>query len=119
LAAEEGCTLGALVRPASARGQPTWADVRLEVENFGLRISDCGLIQPIRNPKSEIRNRPIRRTFVHLVHCHSGRVGGAAMLEIDDVARTVQQVSSTDVPVPLSVVTQLADSAGRSLPARA
>src|SRR5882757_3103204 len=43
LAAEVGRTLGVLLRPASARGQPTWADARLEVESCGFRIADCGL----------------------------------------------------------------------------
>ena len=33
LAAQAGRTLGVLVRPASARGQPSWADVTLEVES--------------------------------------------------------------------------------------
>jgi hypothetical protein len=69
LAAQAGRTLGLFLRPPSARGQPSWADVRLEVSNCGLtsadpapgtcrspgapvepRISDFGLIQTIRNP---------------------------------------------------------------------
>ena len=54
LAAEAGRTLGALVRPSGTRGQPTWADVRLEVGNFGFRISDFGLNSA--NPQSAIRN---------------------------------------------------------------
>jgi hypothetical protein len=113
LAAEEGRTLGALVRPPSARGQPTWAEVRLEVSPLSV----------VRGPLQGSNRRRARDcgrfVQVRLVHCHSGRAGGVAMLEIDDVARTVQQVSSTDVSLPLSVVTQLADSASRSLPARA
>lgn len=55
LAAETGGTLGVLVRGASARGQPSWADVRLGVE-AGLRISDWGLRIRKANPQSEIRN---------------------------------------------------------------
>ncbi len=55
LAAEAGRTLGVLVRSASARGQPSWADVRLGVK-AGFRIADCGLRIGPRNPQSEIRN---------------------------------------------------------------
>jgi hypothetical protein len=112
LAAEAGRTLGTLVRPPSARGRPTWADVRLEVENFGFRISGI-------NPQSAIRNRSVRRALVHLTHCRGGRAGGYAALEIDDVARTVLQLSSNHVSHPLPMVAKLADSASRSLPARA
>jgi hypothetical protein len=97
LAAEAGRTLGVLVRPITARGQPSWADVRLEVEakgNFGLRIADCELTQPIRNPQSEIRKRSARLVQIRLTHCHAGRPGGAVALEIDDVSRTVQPIKS-------------------------
>ena len=56
---------------------------------------------------------------VRLVHCHGGRAAGSAMLEIDDIARTVEPMRPTYDAHPLSVVTELADSTSRSLPARA
>jgi hypothetical protein len=56
LAAQAGRTLGLFLRPPSARGQPSWADVTLGVNNCGLWIADCGLNKVIRNPQTEIRN---------------------------------------------------------------
>lgn len=95
LAAEAGRTLGSLVRPPSARGQPTWAEVRLEVRSS------------VRN--LALGSRPLaansfRCVHVQVSHCHSGCAGGAAMLEIDDVAHAVRQMNSADVPHSLSVV---------------
>jgi hypothetical protein len=113
LAAEAGRTLGALVRPPSARGQPSWADVRLEVGPLSVVHSPLHLSH---GPRTTDHGRFVQ---VRLVHCHSGRAGGTAMLEIDDVARTVQQMSPRTVPHSLPVVAELADSASRSLPARA
>jgi hypothetical protein len=52
------------------------------------------------------------------VHCRGGREGGSATLEIDDVARTVKS-GFTYGPHPLRVVTELADPASGSRPARA
>jgi protein ImuA len=112
LAAEAGRTLGALVRPAAARGQPTWADVRLEIGPLSvvrcIRTTDHG-------PRTTDHGR---RVQVRIVHCRGGRAGGLATLQIDDVARTVQ-LSSTHDAHSLPVVTELADSASRSLSARA
>jgi protein ImuA len=119
LAAEAGRTLGVLLRPASARGQPTWADARLEVESCGFRIADCGLTQPIRNPQTTIHNRLVHYVRVHLTHCRLGRAGGASIIEIDDAARTVQHVSSRHDAHPLRVVTELADSTSHPRSARA
>lgn len=110
LAAEAGRTLGVLVRPASVRGQPSWADVRLEVET---RANS----QESRARSSTLDS--LRRVQVCLTHCRGGRAGDKALLEIDDVNRTVQGASSSYDAYPLSVVTQLADSTSRSHSARA
>jgi hypothetical protein len=115
LAAEAARAVGLIVRPASARGQPSWADVRLGVENCGLRIADCGLTTTIRNPKSEVRN-PIfcdfhRRLQIRLLRCRHGRAGGAVVLEIDDAGYTVREASANDDAHPLPVAAELADSA--------
>jgi hypothetical protein len=117
LAAEAGRTLGALVRPPIARGQPTWAEVRLEVRSRAKSRESKARVSTL-DPRLLILDS-LRYVQVQVLHCHSGRAGGVAMLEIDDVARAVRQVSSTDVSHPLPVVSQLADSASRSLPARA
>lgn len=117
LAAEAGRTLGILVRPARARAQPSWADVRLEIESraksqesrakglaLDSRLSTLGLLRCME---------------VRLVHCRQGRAGGKTMIEIDDVNRTVQGASSNYDTHSLSVVSQLADPASRSHSARA
>jgi hypothetical protein len=116
LAAEAGRTLGVLLRPANTRGQPTWADVRLEVEpRTKSRESRAG-VQAFDSRLSPLDSR--RFIHVRLAHCRGGRAGGLATLEIDDVARTVQ-VSSRYDSYPLRVVTELADSTGHSRSARA
>jgi protein ImuA len=54
LAAEQAATLGLLVRPAAARHEPSWADVRL-------------LVEPL--PSAGIDGRRLR---VHVLRCRSG-----------------------------------------------
>jgi hypothetical protein len=112
LAAEAGRAVGVLLRPATARGQPTWATVRLEVSPLSVVRNPLHLNQGQRAANHG------RLTQVRLVHCRGGRAGGSTTLEIDDVARTVQSGSPYDSH-PLRVVTELADSAGRSRSARA
>lgn len=113
LAAEAGRTLGVLVRPASARGQPSWADVRLEI----------GPLSVVRRPLSG--SNGLRTTDyghfaqIHNTHCRGGRAGGKAIVEIDDVHHTVREVSSTYDTHPLPVVAELGDSTSHSHSARA
>jgi protein ImuA len=114
LAAEVGRTLGVLVRPVGARGEPTWADVRLEVQSKAKSQELRAQVQALDSRLSALDL--FRRVQIHVVHCRGGRAGGSTMLEIDDVARTV---SSLHDAFPLRVVTELADSAGRSRSARA
>jgi hypothetical protein len=122
LAAQTGRTLGLLLRPPSARDQPSWADVRLGVSNCGLRIADFGLNKVIRNPQSAIRNHSacsVRRLEVRILRTHGGRPGGSAILEIDDATYTVREVSTQHEAHPLPVVAELADPTDRSFSARA
>jgi len=106
LAAEAGRTLGVLVRPITARGQPSWADVRLEVsarswdlksedwKDGRLRMNDERLRRTkITHPSSFIFHLT-RYVHVELTHCHSGRPGAAVTLEIDDLSRTVQPIKN-------------------------
>jgi hypothetical protein len=113
LAAEAGRTLGVLVRPITARGQPSWADVRLEVSPLSVVR---GLLHPNHGPRTTDSGRFLQ---IRLTHCHSGRSGAAVALEIDDVSRTVQPMSSTHDTHALPVVAELGDSASHLLPARA
>ncbi|MGE3242667.1 MAG: ImuA family protein [Pirellulales bacterium] len=124
LAAETGGTLGVLVRGASARGQPSWADVRLGVK-AGLRIADCGLWIERANPQSEIRNpksSPRRLLQVSLLHVRGGRSGGSVCVEIDEAAHEVREARTLAThhdSHPLPVVTELANPASGPRPARA
>jgi hypothetical protein len=69
LAAEAGGGLGLLVRPASVRGEPSWAEVRLEVEPRP--AGDAG---PFRG----------RRFTIHVRRCHGGTGGGSIEAGIDE-----------------------------------
>ncbi|MHB1035571.1 MAG: ImuA family protein [Pirellulales bacterium] len=64
LAAEEGESLGFLMRPAKARAEPSWAEARLLVE-----------------PRPSTAARRLRIT---LLHARGGPSGAAVQLEIDD-----------------------------------
>ncbi|HJQ81766.1 MAG TPA: hypothetical protein VJ828_17510, partial [Lacipirellulaceae bacterium] len=113
LAAQAGRTLGLLLRPPSARGQPSWADVRLGVSTEqGAQsrefLSPCSLLPA-----------PCRRVQVRLLRCRGGQSGGFTTLEIDDTAHAVRDVSSNYDTHPLPVARELADPADRSFPARA
>lgn len=117
LAAETGRALGILVRRARARAQPSWADVRLEMEPRVTGQESRAGSQALGSRLSTLDL--LRRMEVRLVHCRQGRAGRKTMVEIDDVNRTVQGASSNYDTHSLSVVTQLADSTSRSHSARA
>jgi hypothetical protein len=125
LAAQSARAIGLLSRPASARGQPTWADVRLGVK---IRQGDWETGRQGRNDGKKASWSPsllvppprricdlspsIRRVQIHLLRCRHGRSGGVAWLEIDDAAHAVREVSVHHDAHPLPVVAELADSAG-------
>jgi hypothetical protein len=98
LAAEAGRTLGVLVRPAGARGQPSWAEVRLGVK---AGQSSC------------------RSVRVSLLRAHGGQAGGSVTLEIDDAAHAVREAVVHHDTHPLPVVAKLADPAAHPRSARA
>jgi protein ImuA len=128
LAAEVGHTLGLLLRPTSARGQPSWADVRLWVERRGMRNEerekgaggwglgtgfgkswDSGSRLRGTREAGRLDPRPCRRVHVRMLHCHVGRPGSSAWLDIDDVAHVVREVNTDHDSHPLPVVAELAD----------
>jgi protein ImuA len=113
LAAQAGRTLGVLVRPGRTREEPSWADVTLGVSSLSV----------VRSPLSR-SNEPRttdygRRIQVRVLRCHNGRAGGSAVLEIDDAAYIVREVSSTYDTRSLPVVSELGDTTGHSFSARA
>jgi len=69
LAAETGGGLGLFFRPATARAEPTWADLRWLVQPVagGTEFSSSG-----------------RRIRLELLHCRVGTGGAAVLLDIDD-----------------------------------
>jgi hypothetical protein len=122
LAAEAGGTLGVLVRGASARGQPSWADVRLGVARAegGRRRGEGKKHSELFSlPPSSFRLPPLQ---VYLLHLRGGRAGGSGCVEIDEAApevREVRDVVTYHDPHPLPAVAELADPATGPQPARA
>lgn len=88
LAAEAGRSLGLLVRPASARRQPSWADVRLEVG-----AGDWGLgTRGWKTSPQPLVPSPFRTVQVQALRCRHGRAGSSVLVEIDDAAHVVREV---------------------------
>jgi hypothetical protein len=84
LSAERGGGLGFLVRPPTARGEPSWSDVRLSVEAM-----------------SEGDSSSARRWRVEVLRCRRGAAGERfALLEYDDATNTVRPIAPT-LPTPL------------------
>ncbi len=80
LAAEEGGTLGLLIRPATARSEPSWAEVRLAVE-------------PLPTG-ADVR----RRLRLHLLRCRGQALGRTLDVEIDDETHSVHPASQLADP---------------------
>ncbi len=86
LAAEAGRTLGLLLRPAYVRGQPTWADVRLEVSPLSVVRRP---LHGYHGPRTTDHGRVVR---VQVLRTRGGGAGGSTTLEIDDAAYLVREV---------------------------
>lgn len=80
LAAEEGNTLGLLIRPATARKEPSWAEVRL-------------LVEPQPNGKDARR-----RLRLHLLRCPGPMEGQKLDVEIDHETHSVYSASQLANP---------------------
>ena len=106
LAAEAGRTLGVLVRGAAARGQPSWADVRLEVR---ARQGDWETRRQRESQGHRFSLSP--PLLVSLSACRGGRSGGSVLLEIDEAAHDVREITAHHDTHPLPLVAELADPA--------
>ena len=90
LAAETGCTAGLLIRPAATRGRPTFADVRLHVDNaFTVETSDQAVASgkgrgDVDHCRPTIKDRVMKVT---LDRCRGGMVGHSVWVQVDDQAR--------------------------------
>jgi hypothetical protein len=90
LAAQAGRTLGLLLRGAHVRGQPSWADVQLEVRSrVKGRGSRAGILAS--DSRRLVGDAP-RIVQVQLLRTRHGRPGGSVVLAIDDAAHTVQEM---------------------------
>jgi protein ImuA len=79
LSAERGGGLGFLIRPPTARGEPSWSDVRLGIEAQGEGDSSSA-----------------RRWRVEVLRCRRGAAGERlALLEYDDATNTVRPIAPT------------------------
>jgi protein ImuA len=96
LAAEAGGTLGLLLRPDRLRGQPTWADVRLEVR------------RSFRPSSFVLHPSPAWRLHVELLRCRGAAGGQSVVLELDETAG-IWREATHDAPHPLPVAAELAD----------
>jgi protein ImuA len=77
LSAERGGGLGFLIRPPTARGEPSWSDVRFGVETMG-----------------EGGSSSARRWRVEVLRCRRGAAGERfALLEYDDATNTVRPIA--------------------------
>ena len=121
LAAEAGRTLGVLVRGASARGQPSWADVRLRVQSRESMTNDRKSHSSfdIRHSSFTLLPAPCRSVQVSLLRLRGGRSGGSVLLAIDDAAHEVREIVTQHDTRPLPVVAELADPAAAAHSARA
>jgi hypothetical protein len=111
LAAQAGRTLGLLLRPSYVRGQPSWADVRLEVGAGGWGLGTGG----------NWGNHSNRFIQIRVLRTRAGRAGGSVILEIDDAAYRVREAKEgyQHDAHPMPVVAELADPAPHPLSARA
>ncbi len=80
LAAEESGVLGLLIRPAAAKREPSWAEVRLGVETFPTGV--------------ETR----RRLRLHLLRCRGVTAGRTVDVEMDDETHSMHTISQLADP---------------------
>jgi len=107
LAAQEGRTLGVLMRPERAREEPSWADITLDVET---RAKSRGSRAGIPALDSQLSTLDFhRRIQVQLLRSHNSRPGASTMLEIDDAAYTVREAEANQLSAPRSRPRLLAD----------
>ena len=116
LAAEEGATLGLLLRPATARGQPSWSDLHLAVEP---------LVENNSATKSQARHAQptYRRVWtVSVLRCRGGTAGASIQLQLEEQTGNLQLFDATSdshETRALHLAAQLARPAARRRSARA
>jgi hypothetical protein len=89
LAAESGGGIGHLLRPARARGWPSWSYAQFLVQSLPAR-EDQTMGEPA--PRG-------RRWRVELTRCHGLARGGAVEVELDDVTGVIRETVHETRPV--------------------
>jgi hypothetical protein len=96
LAAEQGAGLGIFLRPAAARRESTWADIRWGVQSLPQEAEGWRHREEASPIQADFACRRLgdilceaafplgRRVRVELLHCRGGTGGGAVTLEISD-----------------------------------
>ena len=117
LAAEEGGGFGLLVRPAAARAEPSWADVRLLVEPRGVEREERGEARdpggvsrtnsqfaicnlqssPLPAPLSSLPSSR-RRLRITVLRCRGGTADRSLDVELDDETYLVHPVARLAAP---------------------
>ncbi len=101
LAAERGRSLGFLLRPTAARGQPTWSEIQLLVT----ALPSCSTFSTLQSTHTA------RRLRIELLRSRSGHTGTSVELEFDDehgVLKKIDTAHALPLAPPLA-----ARSAGR------
>lgn len=101
LAAEQGNTLGHLLRPLSVRGQPSWSDLQLRVQPLATsRTIAASTGPPIASARKQPRHQAARTWHLELLRCRGGRAGAA--VEVTGNIATGHWLSSTNHAKPIT-----------------
>jgi hypothetical protein len=119
LAAEQGGGLALLLRPASARRGPSWADIQWMVR--GLPSQDVSPTQNVARPgavaasvHTSLSLNQDRRLQVQLVRVRGGKAGGTVRLRISARDGTLQEVERHEPTGALHLASQLASATSPS-----
>jgi hypothetical protein len=96
LAAEKSGGLGLLVRPLSARGQPTWSEVQLWVKTAATSS---------RSSLNQIDT--LRRLRIELLRSRGGKPNSAVELELDDERGVLQESHGLHLACELAVAASM------------
>jgi hypothetical protein len=98
LSTEEGGSLGLLLRPQEAQGEPSWADVRLGVEPLPALEQDEKVTSTLGTKYRAPFSGRGRRLRIDLLRCRGSAGGESIEVEIDDETHTVYLASPGVTP---------------------
>jgi len=116
LAAEQGGGLALLLRPASARRGPSWADVQWMVRSLpSLDVSPTQNVGPRpATDSASIRHTEERRLQVQLVRVRGGKAGATVRLRVSAKDGTLREVERHEPTGALHLASQLASATNPS-----